>query len=105
MQAFDQGMLQGHCNTVQIIAASFVRIYKDSIEREREKTRMKFSASMFDNWLMFEHYDAWEYVMRARKEKDDGFDEIKLDEMSADTMDEMIEKMRRAATMFDVSNG
>ena len=54
--------------------------------------------SVIDLYMMVEHPDVWKDVEARRKAAES--DEMTLDDLSAESMDEMLEKMRRAAGML-----
>lgn len=91
--------MTGACNIVQVVAKSVVRAYDCAIRNERDRSFVELARSLFDNWLQVEHREVWDEVERIRSSESD---EVKLDQFSADTMDEMIDNMRRWAGMFDV---
>lgn len=93
-------MLNGDLNSVQIAARMVCKAYSVEMGRLRDEMWRKFAESIADVWMMLDHPQVWEQV---RNKPDDGFEEQKLDELSADDMDEMIEKMRRVAGMLPTS--
>ena len=96
LQADEQGALSGKMNLVKIAAISMVRVYRESMRFDEKKNDFESLRGMFDLWLQIEHPDAWRDISHMRESRND---EIKLDELSAESMDEMIEKIRRLADM------
>lgn len=83
---------------MQVVASSVVKAYELSMESERESVMRSYVDSVIDLYMMVEHPDVWKSVESKRRAAES--DEMTLDELSADTMDEMLEKMRRAAGML-----
>ena len=86
-------------NRVRVAAQVVVDAYHSAVDYERESRRREYVESVIDLYMMVEHNEFWQDV-QAKRRMDAQSDEVKLDEMSADTMDEMLEKMRRAAGML-----
>lgn len=99
LQAEKRRVLELDANRVRVAAQSVVDEYHRHVDYDREVAKREYVESVIDLYMMVEHNDFWQEVHARRKMSEDG-DEIKLDELSADTMDEMVEKMRRAAGML-----
>jgi len=74
-----------------------VAAYRESVRFEERKQNFEQLRSLFDLWIRIEHPQVWDEIEASRRDNDD---EVKLDSLSADTMDEMITKMRRMAGML-----
>lgn len=74
-----------------------VAAYRESIRFDERKQNFEQLRSLFDLWIRIEHPKVWDEIESSRPRDDD---EVKLDSLSADTMDEMIMKMRRVAGML-----
>ena len=88
--------MRGRMNMVRVAAKSMVRVYRESVRWDEKRSDDERIRDIIDLWVQFEHPQAWESISRSRASQD----ETTLDDLSADTMDEMIEKMQRMAGML-----
>lgn len=93
-----QGLLLGDLNCVQSIAKRISRMYDMRVAEARRKADLENIKDVVELYIRLNFPELWDSMEAARRAQPD--DEVKLDELEADTMDEMIQKMRAVAGML-----
>ena len=88
-------MLVGDLNYAQAMAKNLSHAYSVRHEEFMRKSRMDLIGDIIELYFKWNFPEAYE-ASRARE----AAEELTLDDFSADSMDEMIEKMRAAAGML-----
>ena len=99
LQAEEQGLLMGNLNLPQVAARSVKKAHDAFVDGKEHEREMEERSELVELYIKLNFPELHEAVERNRIAQPD--DEVKLDELSADDMDEMLQKMRAAAGMLE----
>lgn len=97
LQAERRGLLSGDLNLVQSVASDAAHLHSIRVRSMVRESDFKVVGDIIDMYVKLNFPDAYDAMHAADSMPDDAYT---LDDFSADSMDEMIGKMRAAAGML-----